>query len=62
VGDCDISEVDWILEAMRHYWIPHCLIQWTGNSHIQSSWAPGQNLANAQELVIESHQDHLRKP
>jgi len=55
VNNSDKSNVDWILNPIRHYGKLHCLLQWAVYSYVQTSWEPAKNLGNAQELIDELH-------
>jgi len=55
-------EVERMLDAKLHYRKLHYLVQWAGYSHVRTSWAPADNLENAQELVDDFHRTHPEKP
>jgi len=62
----DPTEQEWELErnfdCKLCYLKIHLLAQWAGDSHVDTSWQPAENLQNALELVDNCHRAHQEKP
>jgi hypothetical protein len=55
-------EVERVLDIRKRYKKLWYLVQWGGHNYVNTSWEPGENLENANEVLADFHRDNPVKP